>query len=92
VLFIIQIGSCLALLKTASMIADALMLQCYPKEKSDMYYKCKIIETQDFSDLQDRINIVQASEQESSALLKRKQGGLGLGAGGRGGMASTILG
>lgn len=72
------------------MVADFLMLNCYSQKKVAMYYKCKVIETQDYSDLQDRINIIQDSEKETSVLL-RKSKNLGMGAGGRGGLAANIL-
>jgi len=93
VLAMIQLGSALALMRTASMIADFTMLNLYPTQKADLYYKCKVKETQDFSDLRDRLNIIQENREEVSTLLHR--GGpartLGLGPGGRGGMASQIL-
>jgi hypothetical protein len=93
VLVMIQLGSCLALTRTASMIADFIMLNLYPKQKTDLYYKCKVKETQDFSDLKDRLNIIQDSREEVAALLNRGGPGrtLGLGMGGRGGLASQIL-
>lgn len=103
VLIMIQVGSGLALLRTASMASDFMMLRLYPKVKTDAYYKCKVEETEDYSDLQDRINLIAAQKHESHSLLEKvvNQGGrggagagvsLGLGPGGRGGMASTILG
>lgn len=102
VLIMIQVGSGLALLRTASMASDFMMLQIYPKVKREAYYKCKVTETEDYSDLQDRINLITAQKHETHALLEKavNQGGrggagagvsLGLGPGGRGGMASTIL-
>jgi len=90
VLLIIQLGSCLALLRTASISADFIMLNCFRKEKTDMYYKCKVIETQDYSDLQDRINVIKDTEKETSRLL-RKNRNYGMGNGGRGGIAPQIL-
>lgn len=72
------------------MAADFLMLNCYAKEKRTMYERCKIVETQDYSDLQDRINIVQQSEKNPSALLRRPKN-LGIGPGGKGGMPENIL-
>lgn len=89
VYLIIQLGSCLALLRTASMAADFLMLSCYPKKKAEMYYKCKVIETKDYSDLQDRLNLIQERAPEVENLLTKDK--FGLGPGGRGGMASVIL-
>lgn len=102
VLIVIQIGSGLALLRTASMASDFLMLQLYPKYRKDAYYKCKIIETKDYSDLQDRINLIQEATEEASPLLKQFKGRengesapggatLGLGPGGKGGLASSVL-
>jgi len=102
VLIMIQVGSGLALLRTASMASDFMMLKLYPKVRRDAYYKCKVEETEDYSDLQDRINLIAAQKHETHALLEKvvNQGGrggagagvsLGLGPGGRGGMASTIL-
>jgi len=102
VLIMIQVGSGLALLRTASMASDFMMLQIYPKVKREAYYKCKVTETEDYSDLQDRINLITAQKGETHVLLEKvvNQGGrggagagvsLGLGPGGRGGMASTIL-
>lgn len=102
VLIMIQVGSGLALLKTASMIADFIMLSVYPKIRREAYYKCKVEETEDYSDLQDRINLIAEQKGETHQLLSKvvNQGGrggagagvsLGLGPGGRGGIASTIL-
>lgn len=104
VLIVIQIGSGLALLRTASMASDFLMLKLYPKYRRDAYYKCKVIETKDYSDLQDRINLIQEAqkEQEASPLLNQlgrndeegsASGGssLGLGPGGKGGLATSVL-
>jgi len=93
VFVMIQFGSALALFRTASMVADGIMLYLYPKQKTDLYYKCKVKETQDFSDLKDRLNIIQDSREEVAALLNRGGPGrtLGLGIGGRGGLASQIL-
>merc|ERR1719160_1161510 len=102
VLIMIQVGSGLALLRTASMASDFMMLRIYPKMKRDAYYKCKVEETEDYSDLQDRINLIAGQKHETKTLLEKavSQGGrggagagvsLGLGPGGRGGIASTIL-
>lgn len=93
VLAMIQLGSLLALMRTAAMIADFMMLNCYPAAMCDLYYKCKVKETKDFSDLKDRLNIIEENREEVSALLHRAGASrtLGLGPGGRGGMASQIL-
>lgn len=96
VLLTIQAGSCLALMRTAAMIADFIMLNgscIYSEDKRKLYYKCKVTETEDYSDLKDRLNIIQEHREEVSTLLRR--GGvaktLGLGPGGRGGIASQIM-
>jgi len=96
VLLTIQAGSCLALMRTAAMVADFIMLygSCFFSEDlQKKYYKCKVKETEDYSDLKDRLNIIQEHREEVSTLLRR--GGvaktLGLGPGGRGGIASQIM-
>jgi len=89
VLAVIQLGSALALMRTASILADFIMLKCYPKKKAEMYYKCKVIETKDYSDLQDRLNLIQERAPEVANLLSKDK--FGLGPGGRGGMASVVL-
>merc|ERR1719265_2144455 len=105
VLFVIQIGSALALLRTASMAADFLMLQLYPKHRAEAYYKCKVIESPDYSDLQDRIDWVKRSNEEKKPLVKKtehmdagddgplttKGRVLGPTRGGRGGLATSVL-
>jgi len=89
VLLVIQLGSCLALLRTATIMADFLMLQAYPTHKAEMYYQCKVTETKDYSDLQDRLNLIQEKAPEVQNLLSKSK--FGLGPGGRGGMASVVL-
>lgn len=100
VLFVIQVGSALALLRTASMAADSMMLYLYPKHRRDAYYKCKVIETADFSDLQDRLNLVRESQEEGDPLLQQFRdnasatisgASLSPGPGGKGGIASNFL-
>lgn len=98
VLIIIQIGSGLALLRTASMTSDFLMLKLYEPELRKAYYKCKIETSEDYSDLQDRINLIKEQKKVKPLMGAgkpghEKQGGaqLGLGPGGKGGMASQIL-
>lgn len=60
VLIVLQIGSGMALLRTASIIADFLMLNVNTNTKrKEAYYKCKVSPTRDYSDLQDRINLIQ---------------------------------
>jgi len=61
---IIQIGSAIALIRVAAIVADFLMLNSiqYSKTRKDAYYRCKVQETGDYSDLQDRINLIQATK------------------------------
>lgn len=99
VLIIIQIGSGLALLRTASMASDFLMLKLYSRVRAQAYYTCKVIPTEDYSDLQDRINLIKdqkAIDREQMKELVEVPGAgarvvLGLGPGGRGGMGSKII-
>lgn len=99
VLTITQIGSAIALIRVAAIVADNLMLySChYTKLRRETYYKCKVQETADYSDLKDRINLIQ--DTKSREVVSRPKSGarggahvaLGLGAGGRGGLATSIL-
>jgi len=76
VLIVIQVGSGIALLRTASICADFLMLQLYSDEKKKAYYKCKVLETSDFSDLVDRLNLAHSEEEgarERATLLGRSE-------------------
>lgn len=59
-LIAIQIGSGIALLRLASVTADFLMLwwPLYTKGRKEAYYKCKVEETGDLTDMQDHINLV----------------------------------
>lgn len=106
-LIILQIGSGLALLRVASMASDFLMLKLYNPVVVKAYTTCKIIETKDYSDLQDRINKIKELDDEQQPFLfpgddapdtaaqrTNVQGGtatLGLGRGSRGGVAGKIL-
>lgn len=106
-LIVVQIGSGIALLRTASYVADFMMLKLYGAERRKAYYRCKIIETRDYSDLQDRLNLVQDHIQEKATLLGTPRDGhrdhrtgtagagahvpLGLGPGARGGNGNVIL-
>eukprot|EP00930_Biecheleria_cincta_P035143 TRINITY_DN24202_c0_g1_i1.p1 TRINITY_DN24202_c0_g1~~TRINITY_DN24202_c0_g1_i1.p1 ORF type:complete len:442 (-),score=62.40 TRINITY_DN24202_c0_g1_i1:147-1436(-) len=98
---VIQIGSCLALVQIASKAADFLMLNMYDKERSSAYYRLKVKETQDYADLQERINLIQEQKANArsdiSAGVVRSSGAgagvaFGLGAGGRGAMSSVLRG
>mmetsp|Transcript_17303 Transcript_17303/g.52102 ORF Transcript_17303/g.52102 Transcript_17303/m.52102 type:complete len:408 (-) Transcript_17303:166-1389(-) len=90
-LIIIQLGSCLALLKLAGILVDFLMLKM-PQERKDAYNRCKVETTDDYSDLQDRLNLVKDNEL-LNAQRQRASGRstLGLGTGGRGGSPGMIL-
>jgi len=99
VLAIIQVGSAIALIRVAAIVADNLMLYSwtYSKTRKEAYYKCKVMETKDYSDLQDRINLIH--DTKGREMTARPKGGasagahvaLGLGAGGRGGLATAIV-
>jgi len=99
VLAIIQVGSAIALIRVAAIVADNLMLYSirYSKVRREAYYKCKVQETKDYSDLQDRINLIH--DTKGRDVVARPKGGasagahvaLGLGAGGRGGLATAII-
>jgi len=96
---VIQLGSCLALIQIAAMAADFIMLNMYEKDRSGAYYRCKVKTTADYSDLQDRLNLVDEQKQQARSDMRAglfKSGGagaglsLGLGAGGRGTMSSVL--
>mmetsp|Transcript_102689 Transcript_102689/g.320011 ORF Transcript_102689/g.320011 Transcript_102689/m.320011 type:complete len:412 (-) Transcript_102689:65-1300(-) len=92
-LIVIQLGSCLALLRLAATLADWVMLKL-PQERQEAYNRCKVETTEDFSDLQDRLNLVRNSENVLAQRQRTSGGGratLGLGTGGRGGSPTTIL-
>jgi hypothetical protein len=61
---IIQVGSAIALIRVAAIVADFLMLNGIQNSKTrkEAYYRCKVQETGDYSDLQDRINLIQATK------------------------------
>mmetsp|Transcript_45227 Transcript_45227/g.104875 ORF Transcript_45227/g.104875 Transcript_45227/m.104875 type:complete len:408 (+) Transcript_45227:154-1377(+) len=70
VLIVIQIGSAIALLSTASMSADYIMTsRIYGEDRRAAYYKCKVKETRDFSDLKDRLNLVEDAREIGDATL-----------------------
>ncbi|CAE6920635.1 dgoA [Symbiodinium sp. CCMP2592] len=97
---VIQLGSCLALVQIASMAADFLMVRMYDKDRCEAYYRCKVVETKDYSEMQERLHLVgdqrsRAREMVSAGIIRSGGAGagvsLGLGAGGRGSM-STVRG
>jgi len=99
ILAMIQLGSAIALIRVAAIVADNIMLYSvqYTHMRREAYYKCKVHETQDYSDLQDRINLVRDSRgrETNDPTSKVKRGGthtpFGMGPFGRGGMASAIV-
>jgi hypothetical protein len=118
VLAIIQVGSAIALIRVAAIIADFIMLNGieilgpnvvpmfpgglsigYNKNRIESYYKCKVKETKDYSDLQDRIDLINDTKKRDTTSVTRAKGAasagasvvFGLGAGGRGGLASAVL-
>lgn len=53
------IASIIALLSVSTIITDFIMLRCFPKARREAYKKAKIEKSDDFSDLQDRLYLVQ---------------------------------
>jgi len=103
VLAVVQIGSAIALIRVAAIVADFIMLNgvdlCggftlgYNRLRREAYYSCKVKETSDYSDLQDRLNLVNANKvrREGGASGAGPNVALGLGTSGRGGLASVAL-
>lgn len=97
VLIVMQIGAGLALLRTAAYFVDYVMLSqyVYAEGTRNAYSSCKIIETKDYSDLKDRINLIQDQKEQQHKGHPLAQGvntgAIGLGPGARGGQASSIL-
>eukprot|EP00913_Durusdinium_trenchii_P026333 g24709.t1 len=96
-----RLGSCLALVQIASMAADFLMVRMYDKERCDAYYRCKVVETKDYSEMQERLDLVsdqraRAREMVSGGQIRSGGTGagvsLGLGAGARGSMSAVLRG
>jgi len=72
-LIVVQIGSCISLLRVAMFFTDFLMLVLYPITDRRLAYKqCKITETQDYSDLQERLNLIK--DQGEREVRSAKQG------------------
>jgi len=99
-LVVVQIGSCISLLRVAMMLADFIMLKLYPNEdRRDAYLNCKITMTDDYSDLQDRLNLIKQENEGNKPTQNMASGiarsgnhvALGLGGGGRAGLASSLL-
>mmetsp|Transcript_33628 Transcript_33628/g.85175 ORF Transcript_33628/g.85175 Transcript_33628/m.85175 type:complete len:441 (-) Transcript_33628:7-1329(-) len=98
VLIVIQLGSMFSLLRMAASFADFVMLSMTSEERQVAYKRCKVQETEDYSDLQDRIDQVRlqkhdfATSSSPSATGAGTQVTLGLGgAGGRGGSGTAGL-
>jgi len=97
-LIVVQIGSCIALLRVAMFVADFVMLTLWPNAERRLAYKqCKINYTEDFSDLQERLNLIKTENQREARVIPsvgQRSGNhvpLGLGAGGRAGMPAAVL-
>lgn len=96
---VVQLGSCMALLKAAAVLCDFLMLNVlFCSEKSSKYQKQKVHDAGDYSEQQDRLNLIRGQRRSAQAILgSRGRTGagsavqLGLGAGGRAGLGSNIL-
>jgi hypothetical protein len=54
----LQIASGLALLKVVTDVTDFIMLNLYPKMRRELYWEFKIEYSVDFSDKQDRIDVI----------------------------------
>jgi len=97
-LVIVQIGSCIALLRVAMWVTDFVMLTMWPSAERRLAYKqCKINYTEDYSDLQERLNLIKTENRKEARVIQASgtRSGthvpLGLGAGGRAGMPATVL-
>merc|ERR1719401_1252805 len=67
---VIQLGSSLSLMRIAAYFADWLMLWgvcCFGLQRREAYYKCRVTETEDFSDRKEQIPEVKRERE------KRKQ-------------------
>jgi len=93
VLIVIQMGSMFSLLKMAQMLTDWLMARCFP-DRQQAYYKAKIEDTNDYSDLKDRIPQVNEQREKFKTSIHSRASSsqaLGLGAGGRAGSGTAVL-
>lgn len=102
VLAVMQIGSAIALMRVAGLVADHIMLHWpgYSEKRREAYYKCKVKETADYTDLQDRLNLIEKAKEDHVGLKEIARPGrstagvhvsLGLGGGGRAGLATAVL-
>jgi len=100
-LVLVQLGSGLALLQLAAWFTDFAMLHLFSATLRHRYVEFKIIETRDYSDLRDRLDLLQQDEQsEARGLLGSWTGDakdgdedmdLGPTAGGHGGLGNAVL-
>jgi len=67
---VLQIASGLALLALASIITDFVMLYLYPKELRDEYWSVKVTDSEDFSDLTEKLNLIRIAREKK---LKKKE-------------------
>eukprot|EP00742_Colponemidia_sp_Colp-10_P002761 GILJ01002951.1.p1 GENE.GILJ01002951.1~~GILJ01002951.1.p1 ORF type:complete len:400 (+),score=38.55 GILJ01002951.1:116-1201(+) len=61
---ILQLSSALALLSLSTIAADFMMLRLYPRTRRQLYYQAKVEQSEDFSDLKDRLDLVREDEYE----------------------------
>jgi len=91
VLIVIQMGSMFSLLKMAQIFTDFLMARCFPDRERNAYKKCKVEDTDDYSDLKDRIPEVVKQRNQYRPASDAPAQMLGLGAGGRAGSGTAVL-
>lgn len=100
-LLMVQLGSGLALLQLAAWFADFAMLHFFSQARRHRYIEFKILETRDYSDLRDRLDLLHQDEgggNEAHGLLGSWTGDapdsdddLGPASGGHGGLGSAML-
>jgi len=98
-LLLMQLGSGLALLQLAAWFTDFAMLHLFSRVRRHRYVEFKITETRDYSDLRDRLDLLQQDEQsETRGLLGSWMGDgpdsdneLAPVPGGHGGLGSAML-
>jgi len=97
-LVLVQLGSGLALLQLAAWFTDFAMLHFFSRSRRSRYVEFKIIETRDYSDLRDRLDLLQEDEGEGRGLLgsyigdgQDEEADLGPASGGHGGLGSVVL-
>lgn len=71
-----QISSLLALLNIAVTISDLIMLRApfLPELHRKLYFKYKIEDSEDFSNLQEKLDIIDKEQEKRMKKLKREKG------------------